>query len=153
MSNKRQVGEAVDIARTLVRGDVPVGPPLPALARIARSFAVTEFDVPDDSDSDGYLFQYGKVSWLPEPTFVLSVARQLEVVDADGGHEFYAQVQFEYRYALDAELKTVVSHSEWWFPGGDTSFYSWLDSVSGSPIGNVLLGKEPREFLVWEDRA
>jgi hypothetical protein len=77
LSNKRDVTEAVDIARSLVDGDVPVGPPVLALAGLARRFAATVFDVPDDRDADGYLFQYGKVNWFPEPTFVLSMVRQL----------------------------------------------------------------------------
>jgi len=153
MSNKHQVGEAVDIARSLVGGEVPVGPPVLALTELARRFAATEFDVPDDRDADGYLFQYGKVSWFPEPTFVLNVVRQLEVVGTHGEHESYSQVQFEYRYSLDGELEAAGSHSEWWFPGDRTPFGSWLDSVSSSPIGDLLEGREPREFLIWEDQV
>lgn len=153
MSNKRQVGEAVDIARDLVGDEVPAGPPVPALTEFARRFAATEFDVPGGRDSDGYLFQYGEVNWFPEPTFVLSMVRQLEVVDTNGEHESYAQVQFEYRYLLDSELKMAGNYSEWWFPGGGTPLDSWLDSVSRSPIGDLLRMKEPREFLVWMDQS
>ncbi|HKT03688.1 MAG TPA: hypothetical protein VJT31_29525 [Rugosimonospora sp.] len=153
MSNKRQVDEAADIARSLVNGAVPVGPPVLALTELARTFAATGFDVPDGQDADGFLFQYGKANWFPEPTFVLSMVRQLEVVGADREHQFYSQIQFEYRYALDAELEAVRSHSEWWFPGGGTSFAAWLDSVSRSSIGYLLGGRKPREFLVWEDQV
>jgi hypothetical protein len=153
LSNKRQVGEAVDIARSLVRDGAPVGPPVPALVELARRFAATEFDVPGDQDADGYLFQYGKVGWLPEPTFVLSLTRQLEVVDGNGEHDFYCQVQFEYRYPLDGELENLGSHSEWWFPGGVASFDAWLATVSKSPVGDLLRMREPREFLVWMDQS
>lgn len=153
MSNIRHVDEAVGIARGLVGGEVPAGPPVLALAELARRFAEVGFDVPEDQDSDGFLFQYGSVNWFPKPTFVLNMVRQLEVVDADGEHEFYSQVQFEYRYALDAELEAVGSHSEWWFPGDGPSFESWLDSVSRSQIGGLLGGRNPREFVVSEDQA
>lgn len=153
MSNTYHVYEAVGIARGLVGGEVPAGPPVLALAKLARRFVAVEFDVPDDRDADGFLFQYGKANWFPEPTFVLNMVRQLEVVDADGGHELYYQVQFEYRFALDAELEAVGSHSAWWFRGDGTSFESWLDSVLKSPIGGLLGSRNPREFLVAEDQA
>jgi hypothetical protein len=153
MSHKHQVDEAVDIARGLVGSEVPAGPPVLVLTELARRFAATEFDVPDGQDADGYLFQYGRVNWLPQPTFVLNMARQLEIVDTDGGHEFYSQIHFEYRYSLDGELEAAGSHSEWWFLGEGTPLDSWLDSVSGSGIGGLLEGKAPREFLVWEDQA
>ncbi|MGW4942990.1 hypothetical protein ACWEOZ_15555 [Actinoplanes sp. NPDC004185] len=152
MSGKRQVDEAVDIVRSLVDEEIPVGPPVLALTGLARRFAATEFDVPADQDADGYLFQYGKAGWLPQPTFVISMVRQLEVVDADGEHESYSQVQFEYRFSLDRDLE-AESHSEWWFPGGATPFDAWLESVSRSPIGDLLGSREPREFLVWADQA
>ncbi|GAA3909850.1 hypothetical protein Aau02nite_13700 [Amorphoplanes auranticolor] len=153
MSNKHQVDEAVDIARSLVDDEVPVSSPVLALTELARRFAATEFDVPEDQDADGYLFQYGKVGWLPQPTFVVSMVRQLEVVDSDGEHEFYSQVQFEYRFPLDRDLEKLESHSEWWFPGGATPFGAWLESVSRSPIGDLLGSREPREFLVWADQS
>ncbi|MEU8232717.1 hypothetical protein AB0C12_24310 [Actinoplanes sp. NPDC048967] len=152
MSNKHQVDEAVDIARSLVDDDIRAGSPVPALTELARRFAATEFDVPEDQDADGYLFQYGKVGWLPDPTFVVSMVRQLEVVDSDGEHESYSQVQFEYRFPLDRDLE-AESHSEWWFPGGATPFDAWLESVSRSPIGDLLASRPPREFLVWADQA
>ena len=153
MSKKRLLGEAGDIARSLVGDGTPAGAPVPVLVELARRFAATEFDVPSDQDADGYLFQYGKASWLPGPTFVVSMVRQLEVVDTDGDHESYSQVQFEYRFPLDVELEMAGSHSDWWFPAGPTPFDVWLQSVSRSPIGDLLRGKKPREFLVWVDQS
>ena len=153
MSNTHQVDEAVGIARGLVGGEVPAGPPVLALTELARRFAAVEFDVPEDQDADGFLFQYGRANWFPEHIFVLNMVRQLEVVDSGGEHEFYSQVQFEYRYALDAELEAAGSHSGWWFPGDGPSFESWLDSVSRSPIGGLLGGRNPREFVVSEDQV
>ncbi|QYN19133.1 hypothetical protein [Amycolatopsis sp. DSM 110486] len=127
MSNKRPVADAIDIARSLVVGDVTTSPAIPTLVDLARAFAATEFDVPDDRDADGYLFQYGKVTWLPDSTFIVGITRQLEVIDESGEHELYFQVEFEYRYQFDADLETAGKHSEWWFPDGATPFDSWLN--------------------------
>ncbi|KAB7841591.1 hypothetical protein [Streptomyces mobaraensis] len=110
-----------------------------------------EFEVPESLDADGYLFQYGKVNWFPEPTFALGIVRQLEVVDSAGEHESYVQVQFELRYPLDDDLDSVGSHSEWWFSGGGVSFESWLGSVERAKISNRLAAKVPRDFMIWQE--
>lgn len=126
---------------------------LSGLTRLVRRFSAIEFEVPELPDADGYLFQYGKVNWFPEPTFALGIVRQLEVVDAAGEHESYVQVQFEFRYALDGDLDSVGSHSEWWFPDGEISFNSWLDSVDRAGISNRLAVKTPRDFAIWQEMA
>ncbi|MGD9483638.1 hypothetical protein WDH52_10300 [Streptomyces sp. TRM70308] len=80
-----------------------------------RSFAQVDFDVPTGPNSDGFLFQYGEVNWLSGPTFTVGFVRQMEFVDAEGEHEGYSQVQLEYRYPVDADLRSLESHSSWWF--------------------------------------
>ncbi|MFR9675388.1 hypothetical protein [Streptomyces sp. TR06-5] len=97
------------------------------------------------------VFQYGKVNWFSEPTFVLGISRQLEVIDSAGEHESYVQVQFELRYPLGDDLDSVGGHSEWWFPGGGVSFGSWLDSVDRAEISNRLAVKTPREFAIQQE--
>ncbi|GAA3927809.1 hypothetical protein GCM10023085_06240 [Actinomadura viridis] len=153
MANKQQVEAAADIARGLL-GEVPsVSSPASGLTELVRRFALIEFDVPDSSDSDGYLFQYGEVNWFSEPTFELSLVRQLEVVDLSGRWEAYVQVLFEFRYPLDEDLGSVDSHSEWWFPGNEMPFDLWLDSVDRSPIVGLLSGKTLREFVILQERV
>ncbi|MEU6745343.1 hypothetical protein ABZ914_03855 [Spirillospora sp. NPDC046719] len=153
MSIKHQLGQAVEIARNLPSADVHLDSPATVLVELAREFSGIEFDIPDTSDADGYLFQYGKASWFPEPTFVLSVTRQLEAVDTSGGHEAYIQIQFEFRYRMDEDLASTESYSEWWFPGDGVDFEVWLTSVEQASIMNIVAGKLPREFAIWQDRA
>lgn len=153
MPEKVQLEAALSLARGLLDERPPAFPQLSELTELVRRYAAIEFDVPDLPDADGYLFQYGKVSWFSEPTFVLSLVRQLEVVDSSGEHEYYIQVQFEFRYSLDDDLESVASHSEWWFPGGEVSFEEWLHSVSRSPITGTLAEKAPREFEIWQDQT
>ncbi|UQS31259.1 hypothetical protein J5J01_06160 [Streptomyces fradiae] len=151
MSRKQQVDSAEGIARRLVEEMGGFDRSLSGLTQLVRKFSAIEFEVPELPDADGYLFQYGKVNWFPEPTFALGIVRQLEVVDSAGEHESYAQVQFELRCPLDDDLDSVGSHSEWWFPGGGVSFDSWLDSVDRAAISNRIAVKNPREFAIWQE--
>ncbi|MEV0823630.1 hypothetical protein [Nonomuraea rubra] len=153
MPDRRQVDEALELARGLLDDASTFSFRPSGLTELMRRYSTIEFDVPDVSDADGYLFQYGKAGWFTEPTFVLSLARQLEVVGPSGGHEHYIQVQFEFRYPLDGELENTGSCSEWWFPGDKISFDMWLESVAQAPIMNVLADKKPREFEIWQDQA
>ncbi|MGW3653676.1 hypothetical protein [Streptomyces sp. NPDC000878] len=151
MSRKQQVDSAEGVARRLVEEMGGFDPSLSGLTRLVKRFSAIEFEVPELPDADGYLFQYGEVNWFPEPTFALGIVRQLEVVDAAGEHESYVQVQFEFRYPLDSDLDSVGNHSEWWFPGGEVSFDSWLDSVDRAEILNRLAAKTPRDFAIWQE--
>ncbi|WP_329317065.1 MULTISPECIES: hypothetical protein [unclassified Streptomyces] len=151
MARKQQVDSAEGVARRLVEEMGGFDPSLSGLTRLVRRFSAIEFEVPELPDADGYLFQYGEVNWFPEPTFALGIVRQLEVVDAAGEHESYVQVQFELRYPLDGDLDSVGSHSEWWFPGGEVSFDSWLDAVDRAEISHRLAAKSPRDFAIWQE--
>ncbi|MER6590907.1 hypothetical protein ABT214_03400 [Micromonospora purpureochromogenes] len=154
MPNKHQVERAADVAQALV-GETRSfnSPEASGFIDLVRRFSEVEFEVPDVPDADGYLFQYGKVNWFFEPTFVLNVVRQLEVVDSSGEHEAYIHVQFEFRYQLDEELQSAGSYSEWWFPGSERSLNSWIDSISRAPIMGLLATKTLREFEIWQDIA
>ncbi|MFJ8041361.1 hypothetical protein ACIRBX_12730 [Kitasatospora sp. NPDC096147] len=153
MSRKQQVDAAEGIARRLVEGMDSLDPSLPGLTQLVRRFSAVEFEVPELPDADGYLFQYGKANWFPEPTFALGIVRQLEVVDASGEHESYVQVQFEFRYPMDGDLESVASHSEWWFPDGEVPFEGWLNSVDRAPVMSLLAVKTPRDFEIWQEQV
>lgn len=153
MPEKYQLDSALGIAKSLVGSHPDPSSPVSVLAGLASRFADVEFDVPNLPDSDGYLFQYGRASWFAEPTFVISLARQLEVAGPDGGHEAYLQVQFEFRYPLDGDLESAGNRSEWWFPGESMSFNEWLKSIEGFPISSILARKRYREFEVWQDQV
>ncbi|NUT53403.1 MAG: hypothetical protein HOV94_39875 [Saccharothrix sp.] len=142
---------AVDIARNLQAKMGSSVSSIPKVMGLVRRFAAVEFEVPNDVDGDGYLFQLGIVNWLPELAFVLSVVRQLEVVDQSGEHENYIQVRFGFTYPLDEELKVVGSHAQWWFPGAGVTFDSWVDAIEESPIVTMLAKKDSWDFQIQQD--
>ena len=151
MSTKQPVDAAGEVASRLVEARGGAEPSLPWLTEVVREFSVVEFDVPEIADSDGYLFQYGPVGWFPDPTFAVSIVRQLERVDAAGEHEAYIQVQFELRYSPDEDLGSLGGHAQWWFPGDRVSFEVWLDDVSRTDAWQVLATRIPREAALVED--
>jgi hypothetical protein len=153
MSRKQKVEAAAGIARRLAGEMDSSGSSPSGLARLVKRFSAIDFEVPELPDADGYLFQYGKVNWFPEPTFALGIVRQLEVVDASGEHESYVQVKFEFRYPMDGDFESVASYSEWWFPDGEVPFDSWLDSVDRAPIMSLLAAKTPRDFEIWQEQV
>jgi hypothetical protein len=118
-----------------------------------RSFEQVEFDVPAGAESDGFLFQYGEVNWFTEPTFTVGFVRQMEIVDAEGEREGYSQVQLEYRYQVDADLRSPQSRNSWWFREGEMSFDEWLESVKLDPVWGIVRDKAPSGFDVSQELA
>jgi hypothetical protein len=118
-----------------------------------RDFERVDFDVPEAADADGFLFQLGPASWLPEPTFILGVTRQLEVVDSHGEHGSYLQVAMDFHFALDSDLEAVGSRSVWWFRGGGDDFSAWLESVNRDPIWQVVSIKPLGGFVISADET
>ncbi|WP_367139661.1 MULTISPECIES: hypothetical protein [Streptomyces] len=118
-----------------------------------RSFERVIFDVPDGADSDGFLFQYGEVNWFSDPTFTVGFVRQLELVDGEERSERYLQVQLEYRYLVDADLRSFESSNSWWFREGAVPFSEWFESVKRDPIWRVVREKIPVEFDISQELA
>ena len=118
-----------------------------------RNFERIRFDVPANTDSDGFLFQYGEVNWFAEPIFTVGLVRQMEVVDAEGEREGYSQVQLEYRYQVDADLRSLKSRTSWWFREGGMSFGEWMESVERDLVWGVVRGKVPVEFDISQELA
>jgi hypothetical protein len=150
MAMRRPVDSALEAARAIVDW-AEVGRRVPAteeLAEAIRRYEEVEFDVPDASDSDGFLFQYGPVNWYSEPTFTVGFVRQLEIVDSGGGHDSYLQIQFEYRYRLDPEAESLGSGSSWWFRSSQQAFSGWLESAMANSVWNLV--RERRDAAAFE---
>ncbi|GAA4727019.1 hypothetical protein APR04_005252 [Promicromonospora umidemergens] len=118
---------------------------------VVHTFERIEFDVPSSADSDGFLFQYGEVNWFSEPVFAVGFVRQMELVDDEEDHEGYSQVQFEFRYRADADLRSLESRSSWWFRDSGALFEEWIESVKRDPIWGVIREKIPLEFDVSQE--
>lgn len=150
---RRSVGSALGVAQSIV-GQLGSGHDVPTvdqLFRAIRDFQLIQFDVPDGADADAFLFQYGKVNWFPDPTFVVNFVRQLEITDADGEHAAYSQVQLEYRYQVDSDLDSIQGYDSWWFPESQGPFSEWLESVKQDPVWTTTRGKVPADFEVSQE--
>lgn len=118
----RPVGSALSVVRGIVAQQVASReiPTVEEVMAVIRGFERIGFEVPVGGDSDGFLFQYGEVNWLSEPTFVVGFVRQMEFVDVEGEHEGYSQVRLECRYHVDADrsfegrlLWNLMSRRSW----------------------------------------
>ncbi|MGW0828684.1 hypothetical protein [Streptomyces sp. NPDC002845] len=150
---RRSIHEAAGVAQAVFTSASAgvENPSSEILFETVRQFEGIEFDVPSLEDADGFLFQYGNANWLPEPTFILGVTRQL-ATDASGVDiEEYLQVQFEYRYRTDSDLDKLGSHSSWWFRGGDIPFSEWFADVTGHPVWETVSSKSPVAFEISQD--
>lgn len=74
----------------------------------------------------------------------------MEVVDAAGQHERYSRVQFEYRYRVDPELKSLESRNSWWFRDSETGFEEWLESAIRDHVWLIFRGKTPMGFDILQ---
>ena len=118
------------------------------LLSVLREFERVRFDVPEIPDADGFLFQYGPSDGS---TFVLSVVRQFEVVDADGEHDGYVQLRLEYGYPADAELVAAGRLGRWWFRGGTEPFDEWLAALRRDPVWRILEARIPLRVDLSQD--
>ncbi|KUM68816.1 hypothetical protein [Streptomyces curacoi] len=152
---RRPIDSALSVVQDIVDQLVPSRevPTVEEVIATVRSFERIGFEVPASADSDGFLFQYGEVNWFAEPTFAVGFVRQMEIVDAEGDHEGYSQVQLEYRYRVDADLRSLQSRNSWWFREGGMSFDEWLESVRRDPVWGVVRDKVPVEFDVSQELA
>ena len=151
----RPIDSALSVVEGLITQRTP-GRRIPTfenLISVISDFRRIRFDISTDSDSDGFLFQCGEVNWFSEPTFTVGFVRQMEVVDAEGGHEGYSQVQLEYRYRVDDELRSLESRNSWWFPESGISFDEWIESVKQEPVWRVVRRKAPVGFDVSQELA
>ncbi len=150
---KRPINSALSVARDVIYqvGSGRKVPTIEDLMVAVRSFENVRFDVPSGVESDGFIFEYGEVGWFSDPTFVVGFVRQLEMVDIKGEHEGYLQVQFEFRYRIDSELKSLQSYHSWWFREDGTSFDEWLKLVKRNPVWEVIRAKIPVAFDVSQD--
>lgn len=150
---RRSIGSALDVVQGIVDelGLDQEPPVAEQLAATIQNFERIEFDVPNSADSDGFLFQFGKVNWFSEPIFTVGFVRQLDIVDSVGEHEGYSQVQIEYRYRADKDLESLRNYTSWWFRGSEVSFEEWLDSMRLNLVWTIVRGKTPVDFAISQE--
>jgi hypothetical protein len=112
-------------------------------------FATVPFDIPDQPDADGLLYQFGVYDFSGEPAFHLDPVRQLAVHDEDE----YVQVHLEMRFAVDPALVAHGTHDEWWFSDGDTPLSDWAAAISRRPEWATLSSLKPTSIKIYQDET
>lgn len=146
MPERLPVATAGRVLERLVLEESEVGSDLTLdqMIRVFEQFKTIDFLVPDDPDSDGFLFQYGIFGDPQRSAFVLSLVRQLELCDAEGEHEAYIQVRCELSYEPDECLAKLGSRELWWFrgeTGGSGSSDAWIADISSMEVWNLVREK------------
>lgn len=133
MPKEPLIGEALQILRAeLGRGqrrlaDLTAGDAWPAFLCFGRQ----RFNTPATPDSDGLLVQYGTHAFGGPPMFILDLARQFEISDADGEHDHYTQVHCELRYVPQPSLRELGTFSSWFFHDAGGDLDTWAASLGG----------------------
>lgn len=102
-------------------------------------FARVPFAVPQISDADGLLYQFGIFTFSGEPRFHLDLTRQFAVPGEDEFLQFHCDMQF----SQTADLQALGSHDEWWWPDGGQELTAWAGEVAARPESVVLADKAP----------
>jgi hypothetical protein len=166
MTDRQPVDAAEAIFRRL--GGFPANPPggapgvsvgFTAIPRPAQLFAAVEAFEPVDfavaehlPEQDCFFFQYATVTTFgPGVGFVLGIVRQFEVVDPDGEHLGFVQLQAEYRFAPDHELTALGHHEDFWFRGGAEPFETWFARITADPVWRFVETKPALDFEIRQE--
>lgn len=97
------------------------------------------FRVSEESESDGFLYQYGTYRFTGEPRFHLDLTRQFALPGEDEYLQFHCDVQFAPR----PELLALGAYNEWWFRDSGGDFAKWGSSLLARPEWSVLKERQP----------
>ena len=152
MTSKPPIDAAEETFRRGAGFSDPAGiPSVDELATALRRFTTVEFDVANEPQADGILFEYGTFRSLPDPGFLIGFTRQLSSGGADGESEGYHQLHLEYSYPVDEKLEAVGNRTEWWFRDDHVEFDRWLGSMLADPVWETLRTKRPAAFTVFQE--
>ncbi|MFE2532140.1 hypothetical protein [Streptomyces sp. NPDC059371] len=116
-------------------------------------FGRRPFHVPDAPDADGLLFQYGTYAFDGPPTFTLDLARQFEVTDSGGDHDYYVQVHCELRYGRAPALEALGSFNSWFFHGAGDDLEAWARGLTERAAWAAIRRLEPAEIRVYQEQV
>jgi hypothetical protein len=140
---------SAEVFDTLVRrAGLTVGSLTAASAwSVFAAFGGIEFDVPQETDSDGLLYQYGIHDFSGEPRFHFDLTRQFGLPDSDEYLQFHCDLQYLPTPAVEA----LGSHTEWWFPSDGRQLPEWVGTVNQGPEWPVLESMVPTAIEVYCD--
>ncbi|MFG2480625.1 hypothetical protein [Streptomyces fagopyri] len=111
------------------------------------------FDVPDTSDADGLLFQYGTYAFDGPPTFTLDLVRQFEVSDSEGEHDHYVQVHCELGYGRAPVLEALGNFGSWFFHDAGDDLEEWAQGLTARQAWTRIHRLEPAEIRVYQEKV
>ncbi|MBE3202480.1 hypothetical protein [Parafrankia irregularis] len=110
-------------------------------------FAAVRFDVPDEPNADGLLYQFGIFDFGGGPAFYLDPVRQFARFDDDE----YIQVHLEIQFSPSNDLAALGEHSEWWFSDGSIELSDWTQVISRRSEWVILNELIPISVNVYQD--
>ena len=152
MPPRHPIAAAESVFREL--GGFPAGtervPPSSELLAAVERFAGVEFEVVDEPEPDGFLFQYVTLSSVTKK-FVIGFARQFLLLEPDDDVACYVQLLCEYHLPPDPELEAAGRREDWWFRDGPEPFESWWGRVAADPIWQLVDDRPGKEFVIYEE--
>ncbi|MFK4086132.1 hypothetical protein ACI2LF_18620 [Kribbella sp. NPDC020789] len=113
------------------------------------AFGGIDFDVPQEADSDGLLYQYGIHDFSGEARFHFDLTRQFGLPHSDDYLQFHCDLQ----YLPTPAVEVLGSHAEWWFPGDGRRLPEWVYAVKRRPEWPVLESVFPTAVEVYCDEV
>ncbi|ONH57035.1 hypothetical protein CcI49_26790 [Frankia sp. CcI49] len=112
-------------------------------------FAAVRFDVPDEPNADGLLYQFGIFDFGGGSAFRLAPVRQFARFDDDE----YIQVHLEIQFAPSANLAALGKHSEWWFSDDSIELSDWTRAISRRSEWAILDELNPTMINIYQDET
>ncbi|MCX4991216.1 MULTISPECIES: hypothetical protein [unclassified Streptomyces] len=152
MSGRPSIGEAADLLRAQLRvGQLSS----PATTEDAWSafirFGRMRFNTADSPDADGLLFQYGVHAFDGPEAFSLDLARQFEVLGADGDYDHFVQVHCELVYEPVPALAALGDFNSWFFHDSGEDLGRWLGALTARDAWAVIREQRPVKVEVYQE--
>jgi hypothetical protein len=81
----------------------------------------------------------------------LTFTRQFEVVEDDGEHDYYEQLQAEFQFELTADLEALGGSTAWWFADEGRLIDDYFEEVERSPGFDAVAEQSPTSFCVRQE--
>jgi len=153
VTDGRQIDQAGEVLATLLAEERQSADVVEAILRAFGRFAVIRFAVPEGSDTDGLLFQYGVYNFTGCPMFTLDLLRQFELRDQRGEHAAYRQAGYELLFVPTDRLTGLGRWESWWFdrPAIEDDLESWLAGVRANNVWTIARSEVANKVLIIDE--
>lgn len=153
MAGGRQIDQAGEVLASLLAEERQSADVVEAMLRAFGRFAVIRFAVPEGSDTDGLLFQYGVYNFTGRPMFTLDLLRQFELRDHRGEYEAYRQAGYELLFVPTDRLTDLGEWESWWFdrPDIEDDLESWFAGVRANNVWTIARSEVVDKVLITDE--